>query len=873
MRFHHPPFRIVPGLLAVALAAGCGGSDGTGPGGGSEDPIATVVVTPATATLAVGDTRTFTATASTAAGETVSTSFTWTSQDDDVATVTTTGVVTAEGPGGTLIEAEAEGVTGTAVVAVLAAPPEAPTGLEVVSSSSNRITLTWTDNSSEETGFEVQRSLEAASGFQAVGSTGVDVTEFADGSVQPETTYYYRVRALGEGEPSGFSEVVEVTTPVALEQTVETIQDVVDGILPPPGTPEDGRDRGAELETLAPALAALPQVATVLVHGEAATAQAVLLDGTSVLIINNRQPSEDELTQEAAGVRRRADSLRYAAAVPGATRAVAVAIDGGEGVAADIRQLLSDGGYDVVPMGGSVEDMRQYRDLGVLYLDTHGASFYPVAGVKVDEDGEATGLDFGPDPEKKYAVQTTTEIATEDLAQYQEELERGDLAIALGEDFFGRDNRVAKLAITESFIERYWGLEDGIVILHTCFGGSGPFTASGTCFGACALGSEVYYDATPVREAILNAGADVIQAFDNYIWATSSRPSMEYFLDRVIGVNSVEPTADPERRPFNLARVRASMAQRGLLTHPKGGRTVNTVFTTDIADSEIIGAPSVERVEVIDDADQGQGVLELAGTFGNELGRVKVGGQQVSLSAWTDHEIVARTPFQGPGAVGDLVVESPSGLESNEVPITEWRGGITVTFDPPNGSLLAKAEIDAKFRADVHASRSEVEGEPEEPTPVSYFSPATFGRVTGSGSYTDEGGTVTFLGSEEPRILGKAEVDAGGILSTTESVFGGKITLDPEAGTALVCFSLYGKIRVRTDPVDGPTQETDAVLVLVPFTLFDSLDGTMGCLQLTLDSSYGISGGKRTFSEDGTIITLEWTTFQASSPPDGDTKG
>ncbi|MDX1748204.1 MAG: hypothetical protein R3324_19895, partial [Halobacteriales archaeon] len=140
-------------------------------------------------------------------------SFTWTSQDTDVATIDPSGVATAQDPGETVIRAAAEGVTGEAVLTVLASPPTAPSDVTSFAHGPERVRVSWTDNSSTETGFEVQRSLQAGGGFETVASTPADTTEFVDETVQAETTYRYRVRAMGAGGTSSdFSEGAAVTT-------------------------------------------------------------------------------------------------------------------------------------------------------------------------------------------------------------------------------------------------------------------------------------------------------------------------------------------------------------------------------------------------------------------------------------------------------------------------------------------------------------------------------------------------------------------------------------------------------------------------------------------------------------------------------------
>jgi beta-lactamase superfamily II metal-dependent hydrolase len=83
---------------------------------------ATVTVTPASATLAVGGTQAFTASAVDAWGDPVTTTFTWSSSDAAVATVSASGVATAVGTGTAQIRATAaNGVYAEATLTVSAA--------------------------------------------------------------------------------------------------------------------------------------------------------------------------------------------------------------------------------------------------------------------------------------------------------------------------------------------------------------------------------------------------------------------------------------------------------------------------------------------------------------------------------------------------------------------------------------------------------------------------------------------------------------------------------------------------------------------------------------------------------------------------------
>jgi fibronectin type III domain protein len=93
-----------------------------------------------------------------------------------------------------------------------------PSNLTSTAVSKSRIDLTWQDNSSNETGFEVQRSATGPAGaFSLVGTTGADVTQYSDTGLNPLTEYCYQVRAFrktgAKTTYSAFSNVSCTTTP------------------------------------------------------------------------------------------------------------------------------------------------------------------------------------------------------------------------------------------------------------------------------------------------------------------------------------------------------------------------------------------------------------------------------------------------------------------------------------------------------------------------------------------------------------------------------------------------------------------------------------------------------------------------------------
>ena len=97
--------------------------------------------------------------------------------------------------------------------------PPAPSGLTGTAyrwgnTNFDRVTLNWTDNSNNETGFTVQRSLFVNfSVIQAQNNVGANTTTFTTGNLNRFTTYYFRVRAYNTYGQSAWSNVWSATTP------------------------------------------------------------------------------------------------------------------------------------------------------------------------------------------------------------------------------------------------------------------------------------------------------------------------------------------------------------------------------------------------------------------------------------------------------------------------------------------------------------------------------------------------------------------------------------------------------------------------------------------------------------------------------------
>jgi hypothetical protein len=85
----------------------------------------------------------------------------------------------------------------------------APALLQVQSNSPQEAQLSWVDESENETGFVIERSLDGLN-FSTISTVGQNVTSYTDANLGP-ATYFYRVRSFRDDAHSDFSEIVTAT--------------------------------------------------------------------------------------------------------------------------------------------------------------------------------------------------------------------------------------------------------------------------------------------------------------------------------------------------------------------------------------------------------------------------------------------------------------------------------------------------------------------------------------------------------------------------------------------------------------------------------------------------------------------------------------
>lgn len=85
----------------------------------------------------------------------------------------------------------------------------APTGLVYQLNTTVSVDLTWADQSDNEKGFKIERSINNVN-FWQIGDVAANVTKFTDSSIAAGSTYYYRVYAYLDDQNSDYSNVVTV---------------------------------------------------------------------------------------------------------------------------------------------------------------------------------------------------------------------------------------------------------------------------------------------------------------------------------------------------------------------------------------------------------------------------------------------------------------------------------------------------------------------------------------------------------------------------------------------------------------------------------------------------------------------------------------
>ena len=198
-------------LLVAFVAAACDSSSVQEPQ--TPAPVATVEVSAPSTNVMVGQQLTLVATPKSAAGEPLQRPVTWSSQNVQIATVSSAGVVTAITPGAVNIVATSESRTGVAAIAVTAASP-APVA-EVRLNVDDEVLLEWNGTTQlSAVALDAQGAELPGRSVQWQTSKPAIATVSDNGSVQAVAAGIATITAIIEGVASNVGVRVK-TAPVA----------------------------------------------------------------------------------------------------------------------------------------------------------------------------------------------------------------------------------------------------------------------------------------------------------------------------------------------------------------------------------------------------------------------------------------------------------------------------------------------------------------------------------------------------------------------------------------------------------------------------------------------------------------------------------
>lgn len=99
-------------------------------------------------------------------------------------------------------------------------PPAAPSALASVRRLPGSVRLRWTDNSRNEAGFIIDRSVGPRIRFTRLARVGEDVTAYTDSKVSAGEIYRYRVRAYNDAGASPWSNIIRIQPSIQPESSL-----------------------------------------------------------------------------------------------------------------------------------------------------------------------------------------------------------------------------------------------------------------------------------------------------------------------------------------------------------------------------------------------------------------------------------------------------------------------------------------------------------------------------------------------------------------------------------------------------------------------------------------------------------------------------
>jgi titin len=100
--------------------------------------------------------------------------------------------------------------------------PKAPSRLAATAISPTQIDLTWVDNAADETGFELERSVDGLK-FVKIADLGINAKTFSNTALPSSTKFWYRILSKNSAGKSAYSNIANATTLLAAPDAPENL--------------------------------------------------------------------------------------------------------------------------------------------------------------------------------------------------------------------------------------------------------------------------------------------------------------------------------------------------------------------------------------------------------------------------------------------------------------------------------------------------------------------------------------------------------------------------------------------------------------------------------------------------------------------------